>query len=230
MSELIDGRIILCQPDKLKGCSLCCGLFNFRNTSRPFLAEFLDEGNMREKQFSDYEEFKTPAELRDRLAHICPYQGFLSANKPGCLIHPLSSGIEGRDRSLFASRICDRFFCPAHEILTDEEKIFLIQNIDDWYNYSVAIADPESFSFIYNYVKENFMLPGVTEFCRNDLIYRLVNGGLTAHAENLASCPGIIFCYSIPEYNINKKNFSVEYVNKSAENVISGIKRKAAEL
>lgn len=225
MSEPVDGMITLCQPDKLKGCSLCCGLFNFSDISRDSLTVFLDEGKLREKKFSDYEEFKTTAELRDRYAHICPYQGFLSEGKPGCLIHPLSSGSEGRDRSLFASRICDRFFCPAHQILTDEEKIFLIKNIDDWYNYSVAVTDPESFSFIYNHVKDNFIFTGDTESERKDQFYRVVNEGLSAHAENLQINTGIIFCYSIPEYNAYKKNFSLKHIDRSKEMVLSRIQK-----
>ena len=215
MSTASNDGIMLCQPDNIKGCSLCCGLFNFSDISSDPLSRFLNEGESRERTFSSYEIFKIPAAVRDKFSHICPFQGFLKDNKPGCLIHPLSSGVEGRDRSLFASRICDNFFCPAHTILSEEEKKFLIENVPDWYLYSAAIADPESYSFIYNYVKANW---ADSEFCAV-----LINEGLTVHALNLAANNGVIFCYSIPEYNINRENFCISYNKEARDMVISRI-------
>lgn len=215
MSFISNDGIRLCQPDNLKGCSLCCGLFNFSDISSDFLSCFLNEGESRERNFSSYEIFKTPAAVRDKFSHICPFQGFLKKNKPGCLIHPLSSGVEGRDRSLFASKICDNFFCPAHSLLSEEEKKFLVENVTDWYLYSAAIADPESYSFIYNYVKENQADPELSA------VY--ITEGLAAHALNLADYAGVIFCYSIPEYNINKENFSIRYMEEKRDMVISRI-------
>ncbi len=195
-------NIILCQPDELKGCSVCCGLFNMRDTGRDTLERFLAGGYEREKSFRVYEEYDEPGEVRDRFSHICPYQGFLSAGKPGCLIHPLSSGVEGRDRSLFASTVCGNFLCPAHEILTAEEKRALINHVNDWYLYSTAIADPDSFSFIYKYWLELNRKKGKTTA-------EAINAGLSAHSRNLELYKGIIFFYSIPEYNNNKNNFSL---------------------
>ena len=66
--------IILCQPDSRKGCSVCCGLFNMKDTSRNNLKQFLEEGISREKVFRVYEEFTEPEPVRDRFSHICPYQ------------------------------------------------------------------------------------------------------------------------------------------------------------
>jgi len=194
--------IILCQPDSRKGCSVCCGLFNIRDTAKGNLQKFLEEGNLREKLYRVYEEFTEPENVRDRFSHICPYQGFLSAGKPGCLIHPLSSGIEGRDRSLFASSVCDKFLCPAHELLSTEEKSALIKYISDWYLYSTAIADPESFSFIHEYGSSISAAPELQS---------VLNAGLKAHAENLLTYEGIIFFYSIPEYKMNRERFSLRY-------------------
>lgn len=218
MTEPSSGRIILCQPDNIKGCSLCCGLFNFGDITSGALGNFLQEGKERESKLSDYEGFINSSEIRDEFSHICPYQGFLSDNKPGCLVHPLYCGADGRGRSLFASKICSGFFCPAHSILSEEEKRFLINNVTDWYLYSVAIADPESYSFIYNYVKQSFNKPD-----SDGLFVKSVISGLMAHAENLAVYQGIIFCYSIPEYNLNKKNFCIRYVKNSGDRVVSRI-------
>lgn len=218
MSRTQDDRIILCQPDKTKGCSLCCGLFNFRDISSGFLSEFLRGGKAREKKFADFEQYGTPPWIRDEFSHICPFQGFLYTDKPGCLIHPLYSGVDGRNRSLFASKICGEFFCPAHEILSEQEKLFLIEKVSDWHLYSIAVADPESFSFIYNYVRSNYDAAG-----ESGPAGELVMQGLAAHAMNLASYEGAIFCYSIPEYNINKKKFCIAYINESRDRVVSRI-------
>ena len=223
MSDVSNDGIILCQPDNVKGCSLCCGLFNFSDISPDSLSCFLSEGESRERTFSSYGIFKTPAAVRDRFSHICPFQGFLKKNKPGCLIHPLYSGVEGRDRSLFASKICDNFFCPAHTILSEEEKKFLIENVTDWYLYSAALADPESYSFIYNFVKDNFDVTG-----DQNSAGLLVKKGLAVHGENLAAYNGIIFFYSIPEYNINKKNFCIRYINETRDLVVSRIIKSAS--
>jgi hypothetical protein len=220
VSRDLNDRIILCQPDNTKGCSLCCGLFNFINISSESLRKFLDDGINREQAYPTHNEYKESVKVRDLCSHICPYQGFISEDKPGCLIHPLSYGVDGRWRSLFASKICSNFYCPAHVILTDDEKIFLTENVSNWYNYSAAIADPESFSYIYNYVNNKF--PEITDPQAKRV---LVEEGLSAHTENLASYEGVIFCYSIPEYNINKKNFSIQYINKSREFVVSGIEK-----
>lgn len=223
MNESSDGRIILCQPDNLKGCSICCGLFNFRDVSRGSLSLFLEQGRLREKNCSTQEEFQNTGVSRDRFAHICPYQGFFSPGRPGCLIHPLSSGVEGRNRSLFASKICNEFFCPAHTLLNDDEKHFLIKNVSDWYRYSAALCDPESYSFIYGYVMENYAFHTGEELLVSERAAVLVNAGLDAHARNLALYEGVIFYYSIPEYNSNKKNFCIRYIDEMRDLVVSHI-------
>jgi len=223
MSDELNGRIILCQPDNVKGCSLCCGLFNFRDISLNFLSGFLEDGGERGNRFETYDEFTSPLDIRDKFAHICPYQGFLSDGKPGCMIHPVSSGVEGRGKSLFASKICSEFFCPAHTLLSEEEKLFLIENVKHWYLYSTALADPESYSFIYKFVKEKYCVPGKDNSSSADYSGLLVNEGLMAHAANLALYDGVIFCYSIPEYNINKNNFCIKYKKEMRDLVTSRI-------
>ena len=209
---------LLCQPDSLKGCSLCCGLFNFNDISVKSLSKFLDEGKKRESSYKVYSEYKYEISEREISSYICPYQGFLTKGKPGCLIHPLTLGVEGRERSLFTSSICDRFICPAHTLLTDEEKSFLIKNVDDWYIYSVAIADPESYSFIYNYIKAQY-----GESLDDNMTKKVLSRALSVHGETLSGYKGVIFSYSVPEYNINKMNFCLNYVDEARELVVAAI-------
>ena len=217
-----EDNIILCQPHNITGCSVCCGLLNFRDISYDFLCSFLKNGENREKFFKVHDEFAVPWRLRSRYSHICPFQGFLSDGRPGCLVHPLFAGTDGRDRSLFAHKICENFFCPAHSILSTEEKIFLTENIKHWYLYSVAVTDPESFSFIYNFVKKNY-----EESCDSESFILLVTEGLSAHSAGLNLYDGEIFFYSIPEYNLNKKNFCIMYRKDLMEQVVSCIRAKA---
>ncbi len=209
-------KATLCQPDGIKGCSVCCGLFNLKDTGRENLAGFLAEGPRREKLCRTYEEYTEPADVRDSFSHICPYQGFLAAGRPGCLIHPLSYGTDGRDRSLFARAVCGKFLCPAHQLLSETEKENLIASISDWYLYSTAIIDPESYSFIHEYaLKICGKLSAET--------YALIETGLKAHAENLSLYDGILFYYSVPEYNLNRERFSLRCRGDFRERVTSAM-------
>jgi len=218
MDEDLMEKILLCQPDSLKGCSLCCGLFNLQDISTTSLFEFLNDGRNREKSYKIYSEYKDEISVREISSYICPYQGFLDRGKPGCLIHPLAAGSEARDRSFFMSNICSRFICPAHALLTYEEKDFLIKSVDDWYIYSTAIADPESYSFIHNRIKESY-----GESLDDNRAKKILSRALYVHGENLSKYKGAIFSYSVPEYNINKKNFSLKYVDEARELVVSAI-------
>jgi len=211
-----DVSLILCQPDNMKGCSVCCGLFNMKDTGKKNLTAFLKDGMKREKLYRIYEEYSEPESVRDRFSHICPYQGFLAEGKPGCLIHPLSSGIEGRDRSLFAHSVCGKFLCPAHKLLSRDEQDTLIRAVNDWYLYSTAIIDPESFSFICDYARRICKIDG-------EDLYPLIEAGLTAHAENLSQYDGTLFFYSVPEYNLNKEKFSLNYRGDFRKSVITAI-------
>lgn len=215
-------KIILCQPDNTKGCSLCCGLFNLSDISRESLETYLEKGANREKEYKAHEGFIITSRVRNRYSHICPFQGFVSPGKPGCIVHPMYAGTDGRDRSLFARKICESFFCPAHSILSPEEKKFLIYYVEDWYMYTVAITDPESFSYIFNFIKENYRFP-----CKERIFSLLVQSGLIAHSENLSAYEGEIFFYSIPEYNLNKMNFCIMYREDSREHVLTGIRECA---
>ena len=216
--------IILCQPDNCRGCSVCCGLFNFRNCSREHLSAFLDGGRSRVKDFPVYEEFTMNDPVRDGFTHICPYQGFLSQGKPGCHIHPLSCGNEKRERSLFGAKICSSFLCPAHRILTPEEKESLVTHVRDWYLYSIAIADPESFSCLNRFVSET---PGLDS--RSDTYGMLLNTGLACHADVLTQCGDVIFYYSSPEYILHRDSFCIRYNEQNRERVFNCVRIRAAE-
>lgn len=216
------GEIILCQPDNCKGCSVCCGLFNFRDCSRQNLSGFLETGSSRVRDFAVHDDFMLDDAVRDAFTHVCPYQGFLAEGKPGCHIHPLSTGTEGRERSLFSAKICSNFLCPAHSILNHLEKKSLIEHVNDWYLYSIAIADPESFAYIRSFITQAY---GIDPYSKTAGI--LLNAGLDCHAESLTQSSEVIFHYSQPEYNLNREKFCIVYNRANRERVIECVAEKA---
>lgn len=202
-----DNPFLLCQPDDRKGCCACCGLFNVADLSREHLEKFLGEGSFRRDNGWRYTEEDCYVErtlaVRDDTTHICAFQGFLSPGKPGCLVHPLSCGEEGRDASLFGSKVCGNFLCPAYKIFSEEEKGVLIENIDDWYLYTFALADPLSMQWILKQLEK-------APVEKNSEAYgSLLNGCVTLLARHLAAYRAPVFCYSLPEYNTGSVFFSI---------------------
>lgn len=200
----------LCQPDGLKGCSVCCGLFNLRDITKQNLVKFLQ---------SSYE-LSIINSVRDITSHICPFQKFLSKNRPGCSLHPSFCGIDKRHLSLFGTKICNEYFCPAHIILTTEQKKILISMVSDWYLYSIAILDPEGFVFILDMINaHNAQISAIEKKF-------IINRALEYHANNLAQIEIPLFNYSVADYNQNKKKFSLPY-NPDAHIALTNlIKRK----
>ena len=196
----------LCQPDNNKSCSVCCGLFNHKNISKKFLTSFLRQNkNYSFKNINRPEENTYPPDsVRDQGSHICQYQGFLSSSRPGCLLHPAINSEDFRIKSLFGKKICEAFLCPAHSLLTDEEKNTLISLVDSWYLYSIAIIDPESYSWILKEIKK---VPGLSN--NQKAMKILLSGALRVHARYLAEYSGVVFFYSISEYNLGKGKFTL---------------------
>ena len=215
--------LILCQPDTRKGCSACCGLFNFQDITRESLARFLRGGKSRARVIrgADEDGCGAGAEVRDVGAHICPFQGFCSDGKPGCLLHPNICGVDQRDRSLFKTKICSSFYCPAHTILSDREKRLLIELIDDWYLYTVAIIDPESFLWILKLSESH--REDLTSKASKDLVMR----GMEIHAQHLSAQSVPIFHYSVSEYNLASEAFSLSRESASNRTVREKIEREA---
>ncbi|MCP4135156.1 MAG: hypothetical protein GY754_29580 [bacterium] len=207
-------NIILCQPDSEKGCSVCCGLFNFSDLSRENLTLFLSKGRERvlknidkKNLLPDQETIESDSEngsIRDRTSHICPYQGFIETSQPGCLLHPAINKKDLRNISLFGKKICSSFLCPAHTILTEREKEILINQVNDWFCYSIALIDPESFSWI---LKE--MQDAVSS--------RLLCECIEIHARYLNTRKETIFFYSVSEYDLAKNGFSLSNENSQMD-------------
>ncbi|HOO71387.1 MAG TPA: hypothetical protein PK926_06465 [Spirochaetota bacterium] len=214
--------VSLCQPDNNKSCSACCGLFNHKNISKKFLTSFLKQNkNFSPKNINDTESNTHHCyAVRDHGSHICQYQGFLSTGRPGCLLHPAINNEDLRVKSLFGKKICEAFLCPAHSLLTDEEKKTLISMVESWYLYSIAVIDPESYSWILKEIKK---LPGISH--NEKTVKILLSGALRVHARYLAECDGVVFFYSISEYNLGKGKFTLTADSERAAHEREHIKK-----
>jgi len=209
--------IILCQPDSQKSCSACCGLFNFRDISRENLSGFLVRGAPRSSSFvaaGNIADQGDGLQVRDLTSYICPHQGLIFNKRPGCLLHPQYRTSTMRNNSFFGENICDGFLCPAHAIFSTEQKKTIIDLADDWYNYTIAIIDPESTVWLLEMLQEHYPIA----FQRDEVLKKIFNDFLMIHSRYMADYSGPIFYYSVSEYNMGKKNFSLASDSARTEN------------
>jgi len=188
----------LCMPDKTKSCAACCGLMNHADISQKNLTEFLNDGAFRTENYwryqidGSYPEQTAPC--RDYSTHICPFHGFIADGIPGCLVHPGVAGEDLRDRGLFGAAVCKSYLCPAYELLSLEAKNILIDNLDDWYAYTIAIIDPLASARIIDRLREKGLRAGDEPF------RQALARALEDHGEYLNRREGNVFCYSKEEY------------------------------
>jgi hypothetical protein len=213
----------LCQPDGRKSCCACCGLFNFGDLSQQGLSFFLNRGRERSKVFrkecTDADTFDASL-VRDVTSYVCPHQGFIGEGRPGCLLHPLYGTDTNRNAGFFGEEICVSFLCPAHTILSDAQKRLIISHIDDWYNYSIAMIDPDSIRWLLALLQDFYGL----EPHRSVYAGRILNTFLEIHARYLAAHHGPVFFYSAPEYAIGSRCFSLIYDDPRFEREKSDIR------
>lgn len=146
--------IHLCQPGPEKSCGACCGLYNYRNSTRESLAArlearrvlFSDTVRSRDdlETFSRLITSQESMEKRYEVIHCCEYLGFLDEHRQrvGCLLHPFQNrGEDLRDISFYGRELCDGHFCPSYHHLARWEQKAVVNAIDDWYLYGLAITD-----------------------------------------------------------------------------------------
>jgi hypothetical protein len=157
--------IHLCQPDAGKSCGACCGLYNYADNSRESLIRRLKDRTELFRQtagdpegLARYSETVRGREDPSRIYEViycCEYLGFMDpeCRRTGCLLHPAGNGgNDRRDVSFYGRELCDGHFCPSYHYLSQEEKIALINIMDDWHLYGLCITDidlvKEYFRFI----------------------------------------------------------------------------------
>jgi len=203
-------EIFLCQPDNQKGCSVCCGLFNLQDISKKNLSAFL----------KTEEKSKFLKTVRDLTTYSCLSQKFIKENKPGCSLVPeKENGKNFRSFSFYGEKICADFYCPAYSILNSKEQFFLVSCLDDWYLYSIAILDPESFIWIIKKITAKISFD-------SNLLKPILAVILDLHAKFLQRIKGPLFFFSCSEYNFHKEKFSLlagssPQINKHKKNILS---------
>ncbi len=207
----------LCQPGNGKGCSACCGLFNLDDISRDSCRELLTvctesfNNNTLALPFGEERmQIEAGFRPRDATSHICPFQGFITTGTPGCLAHPAANkGTDYRKFSLFGSKICGDYLCPAHAILDDGAASILVECTDDWYTYSVGVIDPYSLLWIIDICRK---LKGEMVFTLSpgkEEGIRLLSGSLEIHSEFLNTRKTPVFHYGLSEYSASSVHFSL---------------------
>jgi hypothetical protein len=96
------------------------------------------------KAFSQLITDSEPQEKLYEVIYCCEYLGFLDEGekKVGCLLHPIQNGGEDlRDVSFYGKELCDGHFCPSYYYISRDEKLALINIIDDWYLYGLCVTD-----------------------------------------------------------------------------------------
>ena len=146
--------IHLRQPDAGKSCAACCGLYNYRNSSREALTARLRKRTRLFRDMVRGEKDLLPFshEIRRRepqariypVIYCCEYAGFLNEaeTRVGCLLHPnMNGGNDLRDVSFYGRDLCDGHFCPSYHFLSRQEQQAVLHVIDDWYLYGLCITD-----------------------------------------------------------------------------------------
>jgi len=150
----------LCQPGGGASCGACCGLYNFRDHSRPALQERLQRHTAALAHVArEPEAYRAAARAlaaQDRegalfpAVRICPLLGFLPRTpqedgpRVGCLAHPgVTGGADLRDCGVYRAEVCETFTCPSFGWLGDAQARLIQAACADWYLYGLVITDVE---------------------------------------------------------------------------------------
>lgn len=146
--------IHLCQPDSCKSCGACCGLYNYRDSSRESLVKRLRSRTAMfheivrgKKDLYAFSERTKQREDQGKIYDViycCEFLGFLDPEEKrvGCLLHPLQNGgIDLREASFYGRELCSNHLCPSYHYLSHEEKRTLITIMNDWYLYGLCVTD-----------------------------------------------------------------------------------------
>ena len=178
-----DHFVHLCQPDGQKSCGACCGLYNYRDSTRESLDGRLKARTtlfrdiVRERRdLSDYvSQVKSTEDSAKRyeVIYCCEYLGYLDATctKVGCLLHPLqNNGEDWRDVSFYGQELCAGHFCPSYHYFSREESLALISILDDWYLYGLCVTDIDLVKMWFRLVAEAVHeMPSVARFSQEGL-------------------------------------------------------------
>jgi len=143
----------LCQPDALKSCAACCGLYNWQDHSRAAIADIVGTQTDLFLNLATYDDLDGYRRMRDehisntqlfKTIYNCEFSGFVDPQRRrvGCLLHPSVTGNpELRNHCFYGAKICHEHFCPGYGCLNTAEQLAVVGALDDWYLYGLVITD-----------------------------------------------------------------------------------------
>ena len=143
----------LCQPDMLKSCAACCGLYNWQDHSRAGLTDIVSMQTDLFLELDSYDDLDLYRNLRNErinntklfeTIYNCEFIGFIDQERlrVGCLLHPSVSGNhELRNHCFYGAKICREHFCPGYGCLTTTEQLAVVAAVGDWYLYGLVVTD-----------------------------------------------------------------------------------------
>jgi hypothetical protein len=128
----MSGLRVLCQHEH-GSCAACCGVYNFRDRRPSAERARLEERTARVR--AAWPDVAALAQARDELlalerpqvlfagVKVCPFAGYVDADRVGCLLHPSRhpAGLDLRDLAVYPREVCASHFCAPHDWLRDRE-------------------------------------------------------------------------------------------------------------
>lgn len=158
-------NFFICQPDELKSCGACCGLYNYESFSRDSIKAALDfrtdlfksmkpEGDAL-VLFRDIVSQDRRVKLLDEI-YCCEFLGFVDEERRrvGCLVHPALAGKDLRDYAFYGAETCAEHKCLSYGYLSIQEVLPVIHALDDWYLYGMCVTDIDLIKEFYKFVSD----------------------------------------------------------------------------
>jgi hypothetical protein len=158
--------IDLCQPDDLKSCAACCGLYNWHDHSRKALSTIVTLQTdlfMQRESYDNLDAYRNERNARINNTKLfetiynCEFVGFIDKNRRrvGCLLHPSVTGNHAlRNHCFYGSKICHEHFCPGYGCFTTAEQQAVVATLDDWYLYGLVITDIDLVKEFFRHVEK----------------------------------------------------------------------------
>lgn len=159
----------LCQPDNQTfSCGACCGFLNIE-LNRKQKVELLQSRTEEFKATVNFnvrytipsyrqnrEKIEASVPKRDITIYNCPFLGFITKSKIGCMIHPAASSDPlSQNYSFYGTSICQAYTCDNYNNKDSTQwiTIFSKMNIDS-IEYSILSSDHISLKTIESFFKE----------------------------------------------------------------------------
>jgi hypothetical protein len=188
----------LCQTNQ-HSCGACCGIFNLQLVKQD-INTILEERTIDFKQSTNYNLRWTLSEFRkkreeiekdilrvDETTYVCPFLGFISEGRIGCMVHPVLTGDpNSQNVSFYGASICQGYDCKNKENSNSKLLIPLLEDEEiDYYTYSNIVSDHITMGIIIDFFESlGYIFEDTLTFHKElftKLIYRKFSIGFYLH-------------------------------------------------